>query len=90
MSEIDHQLDKILGRHSVHFNYSKKETRKKLLTLIEASNKEAAVGALEDLSMDVVEPCEPECDAVRHAKHEGSWNAHLIIEDRINTLKEEE
>jgi hypothetical protein len=27
------QLDRILGRHSVHFNYSKAETREKLLAL---------------------------------------------------------
>ena len=47
----------------------------------------AEVALLEDLSMAVVEPCEPDCDAVRHALHQGSWNAHLVIEERIDQLK---
>lgn len=45
------------------------------------------IAELERLSMAVIEPCEPECNEVRHARHEGSWNAHLKIEDRIKHYK---
>jgi hypothetical protein len=41
---------------------------------------------LNNLSMEVVESCEPDCDDVRHAKHEGTWQAHLVIEKRIEDL----
>ena len=46
----------------------------------------ARIEELEHISMEVVEPCEPDCDDVRHALHEGSLKAHLKIEDRIIAL----
>lgn len=45
------------------------------------------IALLEGLSFEVVEPCEPECDDVRHALHQGSWNAHIVIENKIDELK---
>lgn len=49
--------------------------------------RELVVEVLEGLSLDVIEPCEPECDAVRHALHQGSWNAHMKIEAVIASYK---
>ena len=46
----------------------------------------AKIEEFENMSMEVVEPCEPDCDEVRHALHEGSWQAHLKIENRIADL----
>lgn len=45
-------------------------------------------GELERLSMKVVLPCEPDCDDIRHALHQGSWNAHLVIEERLAALRQ--
>lgn len=45
-----------------------------------------AIGLLEELSLDVIEPCEPDCDPVRHALHQGSWDAHLKIEAKLAEL----
>lgn len=42
---------------------------------------------LQQLSLDVIEHCEPECSEVRHALHQGSWNAHLKIEEHIERLR---
>lgn len=42
---------------------------------------------LDQLSLDVIESCEPECSEVRHALHQGSWNAHLKIEEHIERLR---
>lgn len=54
--------------------------------LLEYSQREV-LKELERLSVEVVEPCEPDCDEVRHALHQGTWNAHLKIDERIKELE---
>ena len=54
---------------------------------LEALIAEARISELEEISFKVVEPCEPDCDEVRHALHQGSWNAHLVIEARLTQLQ---
>jgi hypothetical protein len=41
--------------------------------------KQATQAILKDLldMLDIVEPCEPDCDKVRHARHQGQWEMHL-------------
>lgn len=63
--------------------YTLTEARQAIQRLIS----EAVLAELDDLSFKVVEPCEPDCDEVRHALHEGSWNAHLVIDERLAELK---
>ena len=69
-------------------NAALNEIDSRLHKLIAQAKREAAIAELESLrSMEVVEQCEPDCDEVRHARHEGSWNAHLAVEARLATLK---
>jgi hypothetical protein len=68
-------------------NAALNEIDSRLHKLIAQAKREAAIAELESLSMEVVEPCEPDCDEVRHARHEGSCNAHLAVEARLATLR---
>jgi len=52
---------------------------------VKAERHRYAAEVLKGLSFSVVEPCEPDCDEVRHALHEGTWRAHLKIEEAIST-----
>jgi len=61
----------------------------KLVNYIATERLKAKIEELENMSMEVVEPCEPDCSDVRHALHEGSWNAHLKIDNRITELETE-
>jgi len=67
-----------------------KQTVMEIQELITKREREARIDELEKLSFEVVEPCEPDCDEVRHALHQGSWNAHLKIENRIAELNTSE
>ncbi len=60
---------------------------RQLKTALKAHIEQECIRVLEAVSMAVVEPCEPECDPVRHALHQGSWNAHLKIEAEIERLQ---
>jgi hypothetical protein len=33
--------------------------------------------------------CEPECDAVTHARHDGSWRTHTSMEQEIEAIRKE-
>ena len=59
-----------------------------LEALLAEEVRKARIDELEALSMAIVEPCEPDCTPERHARHEGTWQAHLAIEARISKLKE--
>jgi hypothetical protein len=86
MTSDDFKSDKsYLLAQKNYLNYSKME----LVSIIAKARLEAAIGELDHMSIEVVEPCEPDCDAVRHALHQGSWDAHLTIDERIKQLTEE-
>ena len=61
----------------------------KLQTLIDQEVKKAVISELDKISIKVIEPCEPDCTPERHARHKGSWNAHLVIEERIAELEKD-
>lgn len=41
---------------------------------------------IKDKNLEYMEPCEPDCDLVRHARHEGSWKHYRKMEDYLDSL----
>ena len=48
----------------------------------------ALLERMEDLNFEFMEPCEPDCSDVRHARHEGSWEHYWRMEVAIQKEKE--
>ena len=48
----------------------------------------ALLERLEDLNFEFMEPCEPDCSDVRHARHEGSWEHYWRMKAAIQKEKE--
>lgn len=67
-----------LARHEVcsHVKAYIKAQQAKLLQVIE------------DEAFSAMEPCEPDCDEVRHARHEGSWGTYQRFLESIKQIKE--
>jgi len=72
------------------------EQRKLFDTHLEALiEQQVLIGRIDSLeyikSQNIVIPCEPDCDELRHAKHEGAWEQHLEFDQdldrQITTLK---
>jgi len=38
---------------------------------------------------DLVVPCKPDCTPKEHAYHQGTWDAHIKLEEIIKSIKEE-
>jgi len=54
----------------------KREDRKRLIEEIRVKN------------FEYMEPCEPDCDAVRHARHEGSWAHYFKMDQYLEALSD--
>ena len=48
----------------------------------------ALLERMEDLNFEFMEPCEPDCSDVRHARHEGSWEHYWRMKAAIQEEKE--
>ena len=48
----------------------------------------ALLERMEDLNFQFMEPCEPDCSDVRHARHEGSWEHYWRMKAAIQKEKE--
>ena len=83
MSDTSRKLDEILGRHSVHFNYSKAETKAKLSVLIEEAERLARIDELQVLQILDFEPDEPEIEAKYPTQ---SFDEY--IDDRLASLEQ--
>lgn len=86
-SEIEDEILKVLDEFAMYFADPKFSARADALHQIEDIVAKARIDELNHLSWAVVEPCEPDCDAVRHAHHQGTWDAHIKIEERIEALR---
>lgn len=43
--------------------------------------KRTILGDFTELIFNSVEPCEPDCDDVRHAYHQGQWDMHIRLSE---------
>ena len=46
------------------------------------------VKKIKDMSFEFMEPCEPDCDKIRHALHEGSWQHMTRMDEWANSIIE--
>ena len=84
--ELHELVDKFINDIAVLRPYTRvtKEAKRRLAQLITADRKRVALEARID-PFDFVEPCEPDCDDVRHAYHQGQWD----MATRIKAQQEE-
>lgn len=45
---------------------------------------------IKEKNFEFMEPCEPDCDEVRHARHEGSWKHYIKMENYLEQLIKEQ
>jgi hypothetical protein len=97
MSEPSKELEKYAITAWISDGDGKQHTEQVVQLKIAESVLEQAVldGRIDELnyikSQNVAIPCEPDCDEVRHARHEGAWEQHLEfdrdIDERIDELR---
>ena len=91
MTDNTQELDEILtgfayGEYSPHWTderrtYTKLEAKQALLDQHKKRELEARIDPFE-----FVEPCEPDCDDVRHAYHQGQWDMATRIKAQQEAL----
>lgn len=55
---------------------------------IRAEERKAVIKQALDIALEAMEPCEPDCTPIRHARHEGSWNTYREIQEKLKKLDE--
>lgn len=78
-SAANYELDKILGRHSVYFNYGKAETRERLRVLILQAERKARIDELESVNRNQHSP--------QHKFGRASWPVYY--KNRLAELEKE-
>lgn len=89
-SELREKINKLLidFDKATRGNPYNSHHRKSTVTELEALIKEEKLSLLEEIyQSNVPEPCEPDCDEVRHARHKGAWAHHLHIDGVITNLR---
>jgi hypothetical protein len=99
MKGLDKQIEEILiksalydGAVTADYEYdllpseSSELDAKDLAKAIAQAVQEALAKQREELTKIIweeVEPCEPDCDDVRHATHQGQWDMAVRLENRV-------